>query len=74
MADLRTQLALVLGVALGLVLIVFPDGIRRMYTLGRMPHERSGEYGADTELSTRWRRGIQALGVVVIVIAVAVWL
>lgn len=74
MPDLRTQLALVLGIGLGLVLIAFPGGFRRMYTLGRMPHERTGEYGTDAELSTRWRRGIQALGLLLIGIAVALWL
>lgn len=74
MADLRTQLALVLGVALGLVLLVFPDGVATSYRLGRVPHDRGGEYGAESGLPTRWRRVVQAIGGGVIVVAVALWL
>ncbi len=73
MADLRTTLALVLGVGLGLVLIAYPDAVVRVHTAGRVPHDRGGEYGEDSNLSDWWRRGVQALGGVMVVGAVVLW-
>lgn len=64
MADLRTALAAVLGVALGLVLLAYPSAVIRVQTVGRLPHDRGGEYGQHMEAPERWLwvvRGIGAL-------------
>jgi len=63
MVDVRTLLAAVLGVALGLVFVAAPDLIVRVHTTGRRPQDRRGEYGGDPEITDRWRRVVQAVGV-----------
>jgi len=63
MADLRTLLSAVLGVGLGLLLIVAPEAVIRVQTAGRLPADRSGEYGSDSTVPTRWRRVTRAIGV-----------
>ena len=60
--DLRTGLAAVLGVGLGLVLLAYPDAVVRAQTAGRLPHDRGGEYGQDADLPRRWRLLVRALG------------
>jgi hypothetical protein len=73
MADLRTLLALVLGVGLGLVLIAAPEAILRVHTVGRLPRDRTGGYGEEVDVGPRWRRGIQVLGVVLVAVAITLW-
>jgi hypothetical protein len=74
MADLRTQLALVLGVGLGLVLIAFPDLVIRAHTVGRVPHDRTGQYGEDSDRSDWVRHAVRAVGAGLVVAAVVIWL
>ncbi|MDY6819907.1 MAG: hypothetical protein SVG88_14700 [Halobacteriales archaeon] len=62
MADLRTLLAAVLGIGIGVVCLAYPEAIIRAQTAGRMPHDRSGEYGTDATTADRWRRLVQLLG------------
>lgn len=62
--DLRTLLAAILGVVLGAVLVAYPDAVVRAQTAGRIPGQRDGEFGSDSPISERWRRLVQALGVV----------
>jgi hypothetical protein len=66
MADLRTLLSAVLGVALGLLLLAAPDAVIRAQTAGRLPPDRRGEYGSDSGVPTRWRRLTQAIGVALV--------
>lgn len=63
MPDLRTLLAAVLGVGLGVVLLAYPDVVVRVHTAGRLPHDRTGEYGNDASTPGRWRRIVQLVGV-----------
>lgn len=62
MVDLRTVLAAVLGVALGVVLLVFPSAVVRAHRVGRLPHDHRGEYGSSS-VPERWRRLVQVVGV-----------
>jgi hypothetical protein len=62
MTDLRTLLAAVLGVGLGLLFVAAPASVIRVQTAGRVPSDRGGEYGDDADVSTRARRFVQALG------------
>ena len=59
--DPRTALAAGLGVALGVVLVAYPDAVVRAYAAGGAP-DRHGEYGSDG-VPGNWRRVVQALGV-----------
>lgn len=61
--DLRTALAAVLGVGLGVVLLAYPEAVIRAQTAGRLPHDRGGEYGRDAEMPRRFRLLVRALGV-----------
>ena len=60
--DVRTLLAAVLGVGLGLVLVAFPGAVINAQTAGRLPNERRGEYGSEST-PARWRRVVQVVGV-----------
>jgi hypothetical protein len=62
--DVRTVLAAVLGVGLGVVLVVWPEGVVRAQTTGRLPQDRGGEYGSDSSVSDRWLRLVRLLGLV----------
>jgi hypothetical protein len=62
MVAVRTLLAAVLGVGLGLVLIAYPEIVIRIHTAGRIPSDRRGEYGTETPISDRWRRVVQVFG------------
>jgi len=64
--DVRTLLAAVLGVVLGVVLVAAPDAVIRVQTAGRLPSDRGGEYGTDSTVPTRWRRLVQGAGVVLV--------
>ncbi|WP_436907193.1 hypothetical protein [Halosimplex marinum] len=64
--DYRTLLAAVLGVGLGAVLIAAPEAIVRAHTVGRVPGDRGGEYGADSESDDRIRRLVQVVGAALI--------
>lgn len=63
MADLRTVLAAVLGVGLGLVLLAFPGTIIRMQTVGRLPHDRDGGYGQAAAPPRRWLLVVRGIGI-----------
>ena len=67
MVDVRTLAAAVLGVLLGLVLVAAPDAVVRIHTAGRLPSDRSGEYGTDSTVPDRWRRVVQVVGAGLIV-------
>ena len=62
MVDLRTILAAVLGIALGLALVAFPEAVLQVQTAGRLPTDRRGEYGQAGSVSGRTRLVIRALG------------
>jgi hypothetical protein len=64
--DLRTLLAAVLGVGLGLLLVAAPASVIRVQTAGRLPSDRGGEYGDDTGVPERTRRFVRAVGVVLV--------
>ena len=66
MADLRTLLAAVLGLLVGVVCLVAPGAVVRVQTAGRRPTGRDGEYGTDA-VPDRWRRLVQAVGVGLVV-------
>ena len=68
MVDVRTLAAAALGVLLGLLLVVAPDSVVRIHTAGRLPSDRSGEYGTDSAVPDRWRRVVRAVGVVLIAV------
>jgi hypothetical protein len=63
--DLRTLLAAVLGVGLGLFFLASPEAVVRIHTAGRRPPGRGGEYGEDA-VAGRWRRLVQAVGVALV--------
>lgn len=67
MADLRTVLAAVLGIGLGLLLVAFPAAIIRVQTVGRLPDDRGGEYGQAVEPPRRWLLVVRGVGIVLIV-------
>ena len=60
--ELRTALAALLGVGLGLLFLAYPEFVVRAQTAGRLPHDRGGGYGEEAEPSARWRRLVQVLG------------
>ena len=60
--ELRTALAAVLGIGLGVVLLAYPEAVLRVQTAGRLPQDRGGEYGRDAETSRRLRLFVRALG------------
>ncbi len=67
MADLRTMAAAVLGVGLGLLLIAYPEAVIQVQTVGRVPRDRSGEYGQDTPTDDQWRRLVRIVGAGILV-------
>ena len=68
--DVRTLLAAGLGVALGLLLVAYPDAVVSAQTAGRLPRDRGGEYGTDAAASGRVRTLVRGLGVVVTLLGV----
>lgn len=74
MVDFRTALAVVLGAGLGLVLIAFPELVIRVHTVGRVPNDRGGQYGDEAAAPDSWRRVVQAIGVVLVLIAGYIWI
>ncbi|WP_255198451.1 hypothetical protein [Halorarius litoreus] len=66
MVDYRTLAAAVLGVGLGVLLIVAPEGILRVQFTGRVPGDRHGEYGSDDGYSPRLVLLVRAIGVLVL--------
>jgi hypothetical protein len=67
MVDLRTLLAAVLGVVLGVVCLVAPGVVVRAHSVGRGPHDRSGEYGTDGSPSSRVRLLVRLVGVACVI-------
>lgn len=62
--DLRTLLAAVLGVGLGLFCVAYPEAVVRAHAAGRTPRDRGGEYG-DSSAPDRWRSLVRVAGVAV---------
>lgn len=71
MADVRDALAVVLGIALGVVLIVAPRTVIRLSVLGGQ-RRRRGEYGSDGDLPDWWAWVARALGVACLAVAAVV--
>ena len=63
MADLRTALAAVLGIGLGLVFLLYPDTVLRLNAVGRLPRDRRREYGGTAPAPARWRWIVRGIGV-----------
>jgi len=63
---IRDLLAAVLGIGLGLLLVVYPEAVVRVQTVGRVPGDRTGEYGQDATVPDTWRLIVRVLGVVVL--------
>jgi len=61
MTEIRTLLAAVLGLLLGVVCLVAPAAVVRVHLAGRRPTGRDGTYGTD-DVSDRWRRVVQVVG------------
>jgi len=68
MADVRTLLAALLGAVLGLVMVLAPEFVVQVHTVGRRPHEGRGEYGGERDVPDQWRRLVQAAGVALILL------
>ncbi|XGI84100.1 hypothetical protein ACEU6E_02310 [Halorutilales archaeon Cl-col2-1] len=68
--DIRTLLSAVIGVVVGLVFLRFPEIVVRVNLGGRLPTDRRGEYGSDSEPSLRVRRLVQSVGVLLIIAGV----
>ncbi|NHN60585.1 MULTISPECIES: hypothetical protein [Halorussus] len=64
--DLRTALAAVLGVGLGLFVLAYPEAVVRMHAAGRRPTGRGGEYGEDSPATDRWRLVVRVVGVALV--------
>lgn len=64
MVDVRTVAAAVLGLGLGALCVVYPEAVIRVQTVGRMPHDRTGDYGEDAAAPDRWRWFVRLVGVV----------
>ncbi|WP_142857657.1 hypothetical protein [Salinigranum halophilum] len=64
--DLRTLLAAVLGVGVGLLFVAAPGSVIRVQTAGRLPSDRGGEYGDDAGVSARARWLVRGLGVALV--------
>jgi hypothetical protein len=62
MAAVRTLLAAVLGIGIGILLIAYSETVIRVQTAGRIPSDRNGEYGSEVPISDRWRRVVQFFG------------
>ncbi|PSQ15881.1 hypothetical protein BRD00_12775 [Halobacteriales archaeon QS_8_69_26] len=69
---LRETLAAVLGVALGLVLIAYPEAVVRVHTVGRVPGNRRGEYGDDATIPDTWRWAVRVAGVACVAVGLFV--
>jgi len=61
--DLRTLLAGLLGLGLGLVLVAFPEWVLRAHLAGRLPSDRGGGYGTDADGPTRYRLVVRLVGI-----------
>lgn len=62
MVDVRIVTAAVLGLGLGALFLVYPEAVVRVHTVGRIPGDRTGEYG-EASVPDRWRRVVQLVGV-----------
>jgi len=50
----RELLAAILGIGLGLFLIVEPEAVIRTHTAGRVPTDRTGQYGEEAPVPDHW--------------------
>jgi len=64
--DVRTALAAVLGIGLGLLCLLSPGTVLTVQTAGRLPQDRSGEYGTEGDGSGTFRRLVQVVGGVLV--------
>ena len=67
MSALRDALAAVLGVGIGLLCVAYPQVVIRAQSLGRVPRDRGGSYGAESTVPERWLWFVRVLGVLTIV-------
>jgi hypothetical protein len=65
--DLRTLLAALLGVGLGLFFLAAPEAVVQVHAAGRRPPGRGGEYGEES-VAGRWRRLVQVVGIALVVL------
>jgi hypothetical protein len=72
MADLRTVLAAVLGVGLGLVLLAFPSAVIRVQTVGRLPDDRGGPYGEPADAPASWRWVVRGVGMAFLLAGISI--
>jgi hypothetical protein len=66
---IRELLAVVLGVALGLALVVAPRTALRLSVFAGPQGGRRGEYGEEGSVSDRWTWVVRGLGVACLVVA-----
>ncbi|MFC6989224.1 hypothetical protein ACFQJD_11835 [Haloplanus sp. GCM10025708] len=69
MAGVRELLAIVLGAALGVALLVAPRTMLRLSVFVGPNRRRRGEYGIDKAIPARWTWIARGLGVVCVAIA-----
>lgn len=69
MPGLRELLAVVLGAALGLALLVAPRPFIRLSVVGSSNQRRRGDYGTDDTIPDRWTLIARGLGLLTLGIA-----
>ncbi|MFB6185355.1 MAG: hypothetical protein ABEI86_00605 [Halobacteriaceae archaeon] len=70
MYTFREGVTIVLGIIVGALLVFYPAKMATLHLVGRGPTGRRGPYGEDNALSNRWKRVIQAIGIIVLLISV----
>ena len=69
MAGIRELLAVVLGVALGLAMILAPRSALRLSVFVGPTRRRRGDYGTDESIPDWWAWLVRALGVACLAVA-----
>jgi len=64
--DLRTLLAAVLGVGLGAVFLVSPEFVVQVQTAWRLPPDRGGDYGSETQPANWLGTGVRVVGALLV--------
>jgi len=72
MADLRALLAVVLGAALGVAMLLAPRTVVRLSVFTRPTRGRRGDYGTDPSVPDAWAWVVRALGVACLGVAAVV--
>jgi hypothetical protein len=65
MPDLRTALAAVLGIAVGALMVAFPEVVIRVQTAGSRPDRQPGP-GGEPRLGSLWTNAIRAIGAILV--------